>query len=56
MIVVIAMLVGIHDAVGLLALYAVNATMILFGWLMELHNERTDWTSYWFGMLAGAVP
>jgi hypothetical protein len=59
MIVVIAMLVGIYDMVALIALFAVNATMILFGWLMELHNQstqRTDWTSYWFGVFAGAVP
>lgn len=59
MVVVIAMLVGIYDVVALLALFAVNATMILFGWLMELHNQstdRTDWTSYWFGVFAGAIP
>ncbi len=59
MIVVIAMLVGIFDAVALLALFAVNTTMILFGWMTELHNqstERTNWTSYWFGVFAGAVP
>jgi hypothetical protein len=33
--------------------------MILFGWMMELHNqttERTDWTSFIFGCIAGAVP
>jgi len=33
--------------------------MILFGWLMELHNQstpRTNWTAYWFGCFAGAVP
>jgi Heliorhodopsin len=59
MMVVIAMLVGIYDVVSLLAIFAVNATMILFGWLMELHNqttERTNWTAYWFGCFAGAVP
>ncbi len=59
MIVVIAMLVGIYDVVALLAIFAINATMILFGWMMELHNQttaRTDWTSYWFGVIAGAVP
>jgi hypothetical protein len=59
MIVVIAMLVGIYDVVSLLALAALNATMILFGWLMEVHNqstERTTWISYWFGVFAGAVP
>ena len=59
MIVVISMLVGIYDAVALLALFAVNATMILFGWVMELHNQstdRTDWTSYWFGVFAAIIP
>ena len=59
MIVVIAMLVGIYDVAALLGLLALNATMILFGWLMELHNQttaRTNWTAYWFGVFAGAVP
>ena len=59
MMVVIAMLVGIYDIASLLLVFALNATMILFGWLMELHNQttrRTDWTAYVFGSLAGAVP
>jgi heliorhodopsin len=59
MMVVIAMLVGIYDIVSLIAIFAVNATMILFGWMMELHNqttERTNWTAYWFGCFAGVVP
>jgi heliorhodopsin len=59
MIVVIALLVGIYDVASLLLLFAANAAMILFGWLMELHNqttERTSWTAYWFGVLVGAVP
>jgi len=59
MIVVIAMLVGIYDVVSLLALFALNACMILFGWMMEVHNQttsRTSWLSYWFGVFAGAVP
>jgi hypothetical protein len=59
MIVVIAMLVGVYDVAALIALAAVNATMILFGWMMELHNQtttRTNWTSFWFGSFAGAVP
>lgn len=59
MIVIIAMLAGMYDAVALLLLFFLNAMMILFGWIMELHNqttEKTDWTSYWFGVLAGAVP
>lgn len=58
MIVVIAMLPGIYDVVALLGLFAVNATMILFGWLMEKHQtpQDTDWTAFWFGTFAGAVP
>jgi len=33
--------------------------MNLFGLMMEIHNqttERTDWTSFYFGSLVGAVP
>ena len=59
MMVVIAMLVGIYDVVSLLLIFALNASMILFGWLMEVHNqatERTNWTAFWFGCFAGAVP
>jgi hypothetical protein len=59
MIVVIAMLAGIYDIASLILIFAVNAAMILFGWMMELHNQttaRTNWTAYWFGCLAGAVP
>jgi hypothetical protein len=59
MIVVIAMLVGIYDVAALLGLFALNASMIFFGWVMEVHNQttpRTNWLSYWFGCFAGAVP
>jgi hypothetical protein len=59
MMVVIAMLVGIYDIVSLLALFFLNAMMILFGWMMELHNQttaKTNWTAFWFGSLAGLIP
>ncbi len=59
MIAIVAMLVGIYDIVSLIALFAVNAAMILFGWMMELHNQATNsthWTAYIFGCLAGIVP
>lgn len=59
MLVVIAMLVGVYDLSSLILLFALNACMILFGWIMELHNQstkKTNWTSYWFGVFAGAVP
>jgi len=59
MIVVIAMLSGIYDLSTLVLLFFLNAMMILFGWMMELHNqstERTDWTAFIFGCIAGAIP
>ena len=59
MIVLIAGLVGIVDIAALLALFGVNASMILFGWLMETGSDpegRVDWTPFVFGCLAGVVP
>ncbi len=58
MVVLIAMLPGITDVAALGALFAVNATMILFGLLMEHYEKpgRPNWMSYWFGVFAGAVP
>ncbi len=59
MIVIIAMLVGIYDIASLVLIFFLNAAMILFGWMMERQNqttERTDWTSFYFGSLAGIVP
>lgn len=58
MIVLIAMLVGISDIAALVAIFGVNACMILFGLLME-HYERPGkptWLSYWFGCFAGLIP
>ncbi|MDD3774135.1 MAG: heliorhodopsin HeR [Patescibacteria group bacterium] len=59
MILIIAMLVGIYDISALIALFGANASMILFGWMMELHNqstEKTDWTSFIFGCIVGIIP
>jgi hypothetical protein len=59
MIVAIAMLVGIYDIASLILIFALNAMMLLFGLMMELHNQTTrttNWTSFWFGVVAGAVP
>ncbi len=58
MIVLIAMLSGIGDIAALIALFGVNAAMILFGLLME-HYERpgdANWLPFWLGSLAGLVP
>jgi len=59
MIVVIALLVGVYDLSTLILLFFLNAMMILFGWVMEVHNQttqRTNWISYLFGCIAGIVP
>lgn len=58
MIVVIGILCGVYDFATLLLLFAINACMILFGWMMEVHNQTTkkvNWTSFYFGCFAGAV-
>lgn len=59
MIVLIGMLVGIWDLGAIILIFAVNATMNLFGIMMEYHNQytkRTDWTSFIFGSIAGIIP
>lgn len=59
MIVIIAMLVGVYDFGTLLLAFFLNGAMILFGWMMELHNQSTqkvNWTSFIFGCIAGIVP
>ena len=58
MLVVIAMLAGLYDAAALLLLFALNATVMLFGLLMELLNlgrARPNWTPFWFGVIAAVV-
>lgn len=59
MIAVVSLLVGISDISALIAIFFLNAMMILFGWMMELHNQttpRTNWTSFIFGCIAGVGP
>lgn len=59
MIVLIAMLTGITNLYAIIALFAVNATMILFGLLMERTNrpgDPVDWWPFSFGAIAGTVP
>ena len=60
MVVLIAMLTGIADYVALLALFALDAAMIFFGWLMELLNPPDRAASagclLLFGCVVGAVP
>jgi hypothetical protein len=59
MVVLIAMLAGVREATALVALFGVNAAMILFGLVMErvnLGRERVDWRPFVYGCLVGAVP
>jgi hypothetical protein len=59
MIVLIGMLVGIWDLGSLILMFGLNAMMNLFGVMMELHNqttERTDWTAFVYGSIAGIIP
>ncbi len=59
MIVLIGMLVGMWDLGSLILIFGLNAMMNLFGIMMEYHNqhtERTNWTSFVYGSIAGIVP
>ena len=58
MIVLIAMITGIADVAGLVALFGVNASMILFGLLQEHYERpgRPGWLPFIFGSIAGIVP
>lgn len=59
MLIIIAMLVGIYDVAALILIVGTNVSMILFGWMMELHNQslsRTNWTSFIFGCISGIIP
>lgn len=59
MIVAIAILCGMFDLPSLILIFGLNAMMNLFGLMMELHNqntEKTNWTAYIFGVIAGIIP
>ncbi len=58
MVVLISGLVGITDIAALVAIFGVNASMILFGLLMEKYEQpgKPDWTAFIFGCIAGIVP
>lgn len=59
MIVLIGMLVGIYDLGSIILIFGINAMMNLFGIMMELHNQhtqKTDWTAFIYGSIAGIIP
>jgi hypothetical protein len=57
MIVLIAQIVGVSDAAALIAIFGVNASMILFGWLQEKYEQPGGgMLPFIFGCMAGIVP
>ncbi len=59
MIFLIAMLFGVYDIGALILVVLINATMNLFGLVMEEINQfkqKTDWKPFIFGSLAGIGP
>jgi hypothetical protein len=59
MIVLIGMLVGIYDLGAIILIFGINAMMNLFGIMMELHNQhtqKTNWTAFIYGSIAGIIP
>jgi hypothetical protein len=58
MIVLIAQITGIADITALIAIFGVNASMILFGWLQEKYEQPGSggWVPFIFGCITGIVP
>jgi hypothetical protein len=58
MIVLITMICGITDVAAMIAIFGVNASMILFGLLVEKYENpgKPSWLSFWFGSFAGIIP
>ena len=48
----------ISDVAALLAIFGVNAAMILFGLLQEKYEQpgKPSWLPFWFGSFAGIIP
>jgi hypothetical protein len=58
MIVLIAQVTGVADVIAIIALFGVNASMILFGWLQEKYENPGNggWLPFIFGCIAGFIP
>jgi hypothetical protein len=59
MIVLIGLLVGLYDLGAIILIFGLNATMNLFGIMMEYHNQytqKTNWLSFVYGSVAGIIP
>lgn len=59
MIVLIAVLFGVYDIGSLILIFGLNASMNLFGLLMEKINQKSDkldWSAFIYGSIAGIIP
>ena len=58
MIVLISQITGISDIAALLAIFGINASMILFGALQEKYEKpgKPSLLPFWFGSFAGIIP
>ena len=59
MMILIAMLNGMWDVPSLILIFGLNASMNLFGIMMEFDNENREtvrWASFIFGCFAGIIP
>jgi hypothetical protein len=58
MIVLISQITGISDIAALLAIFGINACMILFGALQEKYEEpgKPSWLPFLFGCFGGSIP
>jgi hypothetical protein len=58
MIVLISQICGISDIAALLAIFGINASMILFGALQEKYEKpgKSSLLPFWFGSFAGIIP
>jgi hypothetical protein len=59
MIVLIAVLFGVYEIGSLILIFGSNASMNLFGLLMEKVNqnkEKVDWLPFFYGAFAGIIP
>jgi hypothetical protein len=59
MIVLIATFVGVWDFWSLVMIFTLNATMIMFGYYMEVVNQKaqkTSWLPFILGCISGGVP
>jgi hypothetical protein len=59
MIVLISLFLGIWDVWSLVMIFVLNAMMIMFGYLMEVVNqktEKTSWSAFILGTISGFTP